>query len=445
MKDFFDSAFSVVLIPICFGVIAVVWWVLFRNTDWSLATTLGFALVVLPLFLPFVLYYLTYDRWMEFVNTMFGYEQGRTTLRIKLPQEVLKSPEAMESVFAQIFNPNGSDTLWQAYIDGKCPLVSSFEIVSIGGDVRFYANVPKKKIKNALEAQLYAQYPGIEIEEELLDYTAEVQWQEGEMDLMSFHVVKKNDDILPIKTYIDYGHDKTPKEELKFEPMAPLIEHMSKAKPHERLYVQILCTPHAKKEFKGGSRVTKGTWEKDAEAKINDMLKRDKPPSADPDEPDDRPTLTMHERDTVAAIERNVGKYAYEVGIRAMYITLDATQFDGEMIGPMLKSFSQYDILNRNGLAVRYKTEIDYAMFKDYSGGKQKKMKMDELEAYKMRTYTIPDTPKDQAHQPKIMSVEELATIYHIPGSSVLTPGLSRIPSTRRNAPSNLPTGELPI
>jgi len=111
------------------------------------------------------------------------------------------------------------------------------------------------------------------------------------------------------------------------------------------------------------------------------------------------------------------------------------------MIGPMLKSFSQYDILNRNGLGVRYKTEIDYAMFRDYSGGKQKGMKRAELEAYKLRSYG-PDGDADIA---KVMSVEELATIYHIPGSSVLTPGLSRISSTRRNAPSNLPTGELPI
>lgn len=441
MKDFFDSIFGLILIPICFAVIAIVWFVLFRNTEFSIVPTLGFGLLLLPLFLPFILFYLTYDRWMEFVRTMFAYEQGRTTLRIKLPQEVLKSPEAMESVFAQIHNPNGSDTLWQAYIDGKNPLVSSFEIVSIGGDVRFYANVPKKKIKNALEAQLYAQYPGIEIEEELLDYAAEVQWESDLLGLMSFHVVKKNDEVLPIKTYIDYGHDKIPKEEEKFEPMAPLIEHMSKAKPHERLYVQILCTPHAKKEFKGGSRTTKGTWEKDAETKINDMLKRDKPKSADPDEPDDRPTLTMHERDTVAAIERNVGKYAYEVGIRAMYITLDSDKFDGEMIGPLLKSFSQYDILNRNGLGVRFKTEIDYAMIRDRSGGQQKEMKKAELAAYKRRAYG-PAGPADAA---KVMSVEELATIFHIPGSSVLTPGLSRIPSVRRNAPSNLPTGNLPI
>jgi len=39
------------------------------------------------------------------------------------------------------------------------------------------------------------------------------------------------------------------------------------------------------------------------------------------------------------------------------------------------------------------------------------------------------------------MSVEELATIYHIPGSVIITPNLSRIESARKSAPANLPIG----
>lgn len=41
----------------------------------------------------------------------------------------------------------------------------------------------------------------------------------------------------------------------------------------------------------------------------------------------------------------------------------------------------------------------------------------------------------------QVMSTEELATMFHIPSSTVMTPGLSRIPSTRKEAPANLPTG----
>ena len=59
---------------------------------------------------------------------------------------------------------------------------------------------------------------------------------------------------------------------------------------------------------------------------------------------------------------------------------------------------------------------------------------------YKLREYKTRDR-KNHADDAKVMSVEELATIYHIPSGSIVTPSLPRIMSTRKEAPSNLPTG----
>lgn len=370
------------------------------------------------------------------VREKFKFENGRSTLRIKLPQEVFKSPEAMESVFTQIHNAGRADNLMQTYLDGRHPLVLSFEIVSIGGEVRFYANVPTKKSKNALEAQLYAQYPGIEVTEELIDYTAEVKWNPKEWDMISFHLMKKSDEIYPIKTYIDYGMDKLPKEELKFEPMAPLIEHLGKAKPNERIWIQILTTAHAKEGFDTGSLSKSSTWEGKAQAKIDEIMGRDKS-RLGVEETDTRPVLTMSERDTIAAIERNISKYAFKVAIRAMYIS-KAGKFDGEMIGPMLRSFSQYDVIGRNGVGVKWRTDFNYNFISDLSGNRKIAMKKNELESYKARSY-LPGDKKNHVDKETVMSTEELATIYHIPGTSVVTPTLSRVESTRKEAPANLP------
>lgn len=439
MGDVAKGLFGVIAGPLFFVLGLGVMIFALSLMDVNLKPIITVVVILSPIWLPVVFFYILYEQWMGYVRTKFKVEQGRTTVRIKLPQEILKSPEAMESVFAQIHNPNGSDNLRQAYVDGKHPLVSSFELVSHGGDVRFYANIPKKKIKNALEAQLYAQYPGVEVVEEPIDYAAEVTWNPESMDLMSFHIVKKDDEVIPIKTYIDFGLDRMPKEEEKFEPMAPLLEHLGKAKPHERLWLQILCTPHAKKNFKTGDLQESGTWEAAGKKKINEIMGRNDDRTG-PEESENRPIITMNERDTATAIERNVSKYAYSVGIRAMYITLDKTRFDGEMIGPMLKSFAQYDILGRNGLGVRFKTEFDHTWYQDRSGAKQKALKKNELEAYKKREYD----PAGDADKPKVLSVEELATIYHLPGQSVVTPNLTRIESTRREAPANLPVGELP-
>tara|TARA_B100000508_G_C11462606_1_gene279955 strand:+ start:2021 stop:3340 length:1320 start_codon:yes stop_codon:yes gene_type:complete len=434
-KIIFGAIAGPIFLVVGFGVI----YYTFSLLNIDLEPILSIILALSPIWLPAVFFYILFEQWLEFAREKFKYENGRVTLRIKLPQEVLKSPEAMESVFSQIHNPNGPDNLWQTYIDGKHPLVSSFELASIGGEVRFYVNVPKKKIKNALEAQLYAQYPGVEITEELIDYAAEVVWDEEKWEMMSFHIVKKDDDVLPIKTYIDFGHDQIPKEEEKFEPMAPLIEHLGKAKPHERLWVQILCVPHAKSDFKSGSLQKISTWEKAAAEKINEIMGRDKDRMVAGEESDNRPMLSPSERDTVTAIERNVSKYAYKTAIRAMYIS-EAGKFDGEMIGPLLKSFAQYDIIGRNGMGVRWRTDFDYNWFSDFTGKKKITLKRNELEAYKARSYTEGDK-KTKVDAAKIMSAEELATFYHIPGTSVVTPNLTRVESARREAPANLPTG----
>lgn len=399
---------------------------------------LSVVIALSPIWLPFVLFYILFEMWMWSVHEKFKFDSGRTTLRIKLPQEVLKSPEAMESVFSQIHNPGRPDNYMQSYLDGRHALVNSFELVSIGGEVRFYVNVPTKKTKNALEAQFYAQYPGIEIIEEPIDYTAEVKWDPTKWDMISFHLMKRDDEVLPIKTYIDYGMDKLPKEELKFEPMAPLIEHLGKAKPHERIWIQILAVSHDVKNLKRGSLTKKPTWQKHAAEKVDELMARDKA-KLGVEETESRPVLTMSERDTIAAIERNVSKYAYEVAIRAMYIT-EAGKFDADMISPMLKGFAQFDMLGRNSIGVHWRTDFDYNFFQDFSGQRKMRMKQFELESYKARFY-LPGDKKRGVDKMKVMSVEELATLYHIPGTSIVTPNLTRVESTRKEAPSNLPIG----
>lgn len=444
MSDLLKNLFLVIAVPFCIAVVLLGWWLFVPDRSITIARSLSFALIALPLFLPFLLFYITFDRWMEFVRTQFLFKSKRVTLRIKLPQEVFKSPEAMESVFTHVFAPMNPDNFYQAYIDGKYRLPISLELASIGGEVRFYINLPEK-LKNMFETQLYSQYPGIEVEQELLDYATELQWNPDEMDMISFHVVKKADSVFPIKTYIEFGHDRIPKEEEKFEPMAALIEFLGSAKPHERVYIQMICTPHAKKSFASGWLTPKGTWVTDAQAKINEMMGRDTKGQSTAEETESRPMLTMGERDTISAIERNTSKLAYEVGIRTMYVTMDKTQFNPGMIAPTFASFSQFNVIGRNELGPRWKTDFDYSWYEDRSGAKKIARKVDEIKQFKLRKYYAGEGKANDGHQPCIMSVEELATLYHIPGSSVLTPGLSRIPSVRREAPGNLPTGILPL
>jgi hypothetical protein len=441
MGDIFKILFGAIAGPLLLVVAFFVMTYTFRYIGINPEPVISIVVALTPIWLPFVLFFLMFERWMEYVHLKFEVYNGRTTLRIKLPQEVFKSPEAMESVLAQIHNVNSADNLWQVYIDGKYPLVYSFELVSIGGDVRFYINVPTKKVKNSVEAQLYAQYPGIEVVEEEIDYTNEITWDPEKWEMMSFHMGKKEDHVFPLKTYIDFGMDKLPKEELKFEPMAAMLEQLSTCKPHERLWVQFLCRSHAKHNFKTGYIHKKDTWESEVFAAIDKIIGRNSKTKLGPEEREDQPRLTMGERDNITAMERNVGKYAYETAIRWMYITKTGN-FNGNIIAPTIRTFSQYDIIKRNAIGVRWRTDFDYNWFSDYSGIRKVALKKKELLDYKKRKYV---TREEVSHvdSPKIFTVEELATMFHIPGSSVVTPGLSRIPSTRKEAPPNLPIGLL--
>lgn len=415
----------------------------------SFGQILSVFFVLTPVWLPIVLFFLFYEKWMDMVGASFYLNQGRTTLRLRLPQDVFKSPEAMEFVISQIHNTANPDNLMQTYLEGKRPLNFSFEIASIGGEIRFYANVPTKKTKNALESNLYAQYPGIEVIEDPVDYAAEIplDYEKEDFEMMSFHMGKKSDGVLPIKTYIDYGLDKMPKEEEKVDPITPMIEVLASIKPYERVFVQIIAKSFRKDSFKNGQlTVSEGPdWTAGAAETINKIMNRDgkkKTPlgAKDLDEGGQMAMLTMGERDTIAAIERNMGKYAYNTSIRWIYVTKKG-KFNGDFINPMIRSFSQYDMIGRNSIGVRWRTDFGYKNI--IPGGKRKALdalKKQELKEYRMRIFY----PKNGIGGPKIFTTEELATMFHMPGKVALTPTLDRVPSVRGEAPANLPTGSLP-
>lgn len=405
-------------------------------------------LSLLPIWLPIILFLLFFSKWTDTVGKQFYLYNGRSTLRIKLPQDVFKSPEAMEFVIAQIHNTANPDNLMQTYLDGKRPLPISFEIVSIGGEVRFYVNTPTRKTRDALEANLYAQYPGVEVIEDPVDYAAEIPLDSDEFDMMSFHMGKKKDQEFPIKTYLDYGLDKMPKEEEKVDPITPMLEVLAGIKPYERIYIQFIATAFRTDSFKNGQLMTGegASWEKGVEAKINELMQRDpekKSPLSKGGEEDypGMTLLTSGERKKIEDMERNAEKYAYNVGIRWMYVTKKG-EFNGDLINPVIRSFSQYDKIGQNQIGVRWRTDFGY---KNIIPGQKRHelnaLKKQELKEFKLRKFF----PKNSAGAPKIFTTEELATVFHLPGKVAVTPTLQRVPSLRSEAPSNLPTGEMPI
>lgn len=392
-----------------------------------------------PIWLPFTTFLLFFEYWLEYVRKAYDIDYGRTTIEIKLPQEILKSPQAMEMVITQLYQKASPDNHKETYIDGKNRPTSSLEIVSRGGDVHFYMNIPKKRFKDLIEAQLYAYYPGIEVHELDIDYTAEVPLDFKRFFYFSFHVRTKKADALPIKTYIEYGLDELPKEEEKIDPLNSILEMLGNIKPYEQLWIQILIQANRELTFKDGSLFTKPDWKEEARSEIQNIIRAAaKRVGVNELEVGKNVNqfLSDAEKETVRAIERTLGKYAFNTLIRILYVTEKDKVRVSDVASGVLTALYPFDDLNRNSLGIRWRTDFDWNWWQDPTGHRREHMRANELYDYKRRII------HPQGHYgPCVLTTEELATIYHFPGKVAGTPTLSRIPSKRSEAPSNLPVG----
>lgn len=408
----------------------------FKILDIETGRTLGYIFKTAPIWFPPVSIWLFYKYWMMFVRMQFDLSQGRVTLEIKLPQDIYKSPEAMEQVLIQLHQVATPDNLVQTYWDGKKPPVYGLEIVSRGGDLRFYISAPRRKMKNIVEAQLYAQYPGIEVNELAIDYTAEIPWKPDTYSYFSIHFGPKRNQAYPIKTYYEYGLHTMPKEEEKTDPISSMLEALANIGPNEWYWVQILIDAHRSVDYTVGYVIPQPDWREGCKKEIQNIIDGAvKRAGAEPGG-NVMMLLTDGEKDTLSAIERSMGKNAYNVGFRCMYIAAQETFNPGERIGQLITAWRAFDDLNRNQIGVRWRTDYDYNWWQDPFGHRKMYHKRRELYEYKTRYYEN----QGSADKQKVFTTEELATMYHLPGRVALTPTLGRIPSRRSEAPPNLPT-----
>ncbi len=184
-------------------------------------------------------------------------------LEIKLPREIFKSPLATETALATLLQSGGISNKYAKYFKGALPAYSSLEIASLEGVIHFYIRI-QRKFRPLVEANFYAQYPGIEIVE-ADDYTKAIRYHHLSNDVSVWGANYKTKeswkptdlstgklygtddkpysmsaDFLPIKTYTDYGLDKDPKEEFKIDPITPLLEVMGAIGKGEYMWYQIL-------------------------------------------------------------------------------------------------------------------------------------------------------------------------------------------------------------
>lgn len=392
--------------------------------------------------LAFVLLIIFWPLWVNYVRAKNFFNMKYAVFEIKLPKETNKSPLAMELFLHALHNT--SDGGWiKQFWGGETRPWYSLELVSVEGKVKFMIWCEDAR-KIGLMSALYAQVPGIEVHQ-VEDYTKGLKYDGKTMKVWAAEFEFTNKvAAYPIKTYVDYGLDKDPKEEFKVDPLVPGLEFLGSVGANQQIWIQLIVRAHKDEQRKPGHLFAKyDEWKAGAEAEIDKIMQRDPKTkvAGKKDKETGRvtpPTLSDAEKEKVEALSRSITKLPFDVGIRALYICKKEafnTQFG---IGGIISFFKAFNTENLNGFkpnGKRWTPSLD-APWKDYKDIRRDKFSNEGILAYKMRSYFY--APFND-YPPLVMNTEELATMYHFPGSVAGAPSLDRVASKKSEAPSNLP------
>lgn len=401
-----------------------------------LYTILSWVIMLAPIWGPIVLGFVAWDLWVRYKRASFFFHKNKyIVLEIKLPRETLKTPLAMELFLNSLHQTSGEANWYAKYIEGKTRAWFSLELVSIEGQVRFFIWT-RSNWKNLIESGLYAQYPEIEIYE-VPDYTRSVHFDPKEMTLWASDFDFSKPDPYPIKTYIDYNLDKETEEEFKVDPMAPMIEFLGSLGKNQQVWIQFIIRAH-RDEYRKPGHWFAGTdpWKDAAKKEIEKIRAEATSKYVDENgkEKPGFPNPTKGQTELIAALERSISKYGFDVGIRGMYIA-KKDSFNGMNIPGLIGCFKQFGSEQWNSFKPkRWLNGFDYPWM-DFRDMRQNWLRGLALDAYKRRSYFF------EPYKTKwnILNTEELATMYHFPGSTVKTPTLTRVMSKKSEAPANLP------
>ena len=348
---------------------------------------------------------LTYRNYKK-INQLKVLNVDSVLLMLEIPKTNDKQELSAEQMFASLHGIlRDSESLKGS---GGVQEHLSFEVVSTGGQIRFYVWTPKT-LQSFVEGQIYAQYPTVQIYTIDHDY---VDNREKHEVIYTAELGLTENTALPIKTF----------ESFEVDPLAGITGTLAKldSDHSEELWIQILTRPIA------------DSWHKDTDNWIK-VLKSGKnsfrffniditwilqaisalwTPPAGGTASDTKIELSERAKTQISAAEQKATKLGYEVKIRLAY--LGNSEINAKLnMQALVGTFKQFNSTNLNG-------------FKQLGGSFNK----EDLDAYKMRQFTNPGF---------ILNISELASVYHLPHTSVETPNIVWATSKTAEPPAKLP------
>ncbi len=414
----------------------------------SLGQAAGIFAYIWFIVLPPLLYFIFMNLWMPHIWHRFSDKKSYIVLEIIPPRDIEASPLPMEYIFAGLAGVKKSLVVHEEYLDGEYAESFALEIASIEGQVHFYINC-RAESRSLVEAHFYGQYPDIELVE-VPDYTQLVprtvpnkDWNVWGTD---FELVK--DDLYPIRTYKKFEETVTGK---MLDPLAGIIEIMSKAGPGQHMWFQILITCEdeswystgretvddfigKKKAHKVGFLAQILTDIKDVFSNIINMILGHEMHFGGAHEEEkkefDEQKITYGQKEVIKALEENLGKMMFKTKVRYIYVGRRENFDKPTGVSGFIGGIKQFNDQNLNSFKPNNatKTKAEFVFVDSRTRYMQRRI---------FRRYVERDPqPYDVRF---LLSTEELATIFHIPDMAVTAPTLSRVAAKRGGAPTNLP------
>ena len=330
--------------------------------------------------------------------------QEAVVLLLEIPRANDKKELSAEQMFASlhgILKPRKSFFTEGYQFQDKI----SFEIASIGLRIRFFVWVPKH-LQAFLEGQIYAQYPTAQISELEQDYASR---QIDQTVLYTTELTLTDHETLPIKTFPSFEVD----------PLAATTATLAKLdQPNEEMWVQIIVRPVSdewhRKSAKMVNRIKSGgaSWGNASGLGYfsQAMSAIVKPPEASTSKPSYEPT--DRDKTRITAIEEKSRKLGYQVKIRILYAGNDE-YIAKQRMQAMVGTFKQFNTTNLNGFQSKYPS-----------------FDRNKLVDFKERSFI------DRGY---ILNIEEVASLYHMPHTSVETPNIVWATTKTAEPPAKLP------
>ncbi len=399
------------------------------------------------------------------IEHQYIHSQQWIFLQIKVPRENRISTLAVENIFSQLHALQVGKTFPEKYIEGQIQLWYSLELISMGGKISFIMRIPAHT-RDLVESAFYAYYPQAEISE-VNDYMENFHYNAynpGDLEIFGSEWRLTDNEVIPLKTYKDFEH--TTADEPVIDPLANMFEGLTKIKPHEFVGYQIMIQPLSDEEWQPrGILKIKELIEEEVphKRKLSDLLlapfgilghktlyqafsEGGHGHGDHSNEQQSKPrnkwlSMTEHEKERVALIERKIGKPGYKTKIRMLYIT-SKDKFDNGRKGLMSGFYRPLGSVMTNKLKPDLSktwTAKDFVISKTLEGPYLESVikwrKNSIFKGYKNRDIHI-------GSKMSIFNIEEIATLYHFPittETTMVNPAIEQTVSKTSQPPANLP------